>query len=289
MSSFVKWSPRFLVYAVFRGLAYLYFQLNTDEKKSIREAIVDCLGAASSRIGGIRLERTIRETYRHVADHYVEKMLVSAKPLSETMKVIKSSRLRGLRILKSAFRTHRGVIVATTHWGAAELTPALLCMHGFPLSIILETATPALLESLRRLTAGMDVELIVESGGSKVLASALGALSRGRVLITQVDEVDAWRRRPGKTIRLFGKTLYFDHTVEFIARKSGAAVVGLFANRIGMDKYAFTVERVSKAGEAGGSAEKSLRLWERYVLKSPEQWYQWKKWSRMLAVGLTIN
>ncbi|HPE36755.1 MAG TPA: hypothetical protein PK625_06355, partial [Spirochaetales bacterium] len=162
---------------------------------------------------------------------------------------------------------------------------AILYLRGYPVTVILETSTPELRRRLERQTAGHDVELLFASDEGTILERILDTLKRGRILITQCDEVDAWRRRKSRTIELFGHTLYFDHTLDFIARMSGATVLALYNRRLPTLRYRLVCEEVAVDGAlAQDVSKRSLNLWERYTLESPEQWHQWKKWALMKAM-----
>jgi lauroyl/myristoyl acyltransferase len=107
------------------------------------------------------------------------------------------------------------------------------------------------------------------------------ALKANRVLMTQCDEVDAWRKRKSQTISLFGKQLFFDNTIDVLSHRSGAPVVAAFLKRTGKNRYTLICEDVSVQRESASSARDCLELWEKYVQANPEQWYQWKKWGAM--------
>jgi lauroyl/myristoyl acyltransferase len=107
------------------------------------------------------------------------------------------------------------------------------------------------------------------------------SLRANRVLMTQCDEVDAWRRRKSHTINLFGKELFFDSTIDVLSHRSGAPVVAAFLKRSGGNRYTLILEDVSVQRTPQSTARDCLGLWEKYVSQYPEQWYQWKKWSAM--------
>ena len=189
---------------------------------------------------------------------------------------------RGLERLDAALARGKGAIVVTAHWGAVELIPlsrgARLPRIGSP-----RDEDAWLREALERLVSGRNVDLIIASRGDKVLERIFGALKEGRALVTQVDEVDAWRKRRSRTIRLFGKSLFFDHSLDFIAKRSGAAAVGIFCKRSEGLRYSLDCEEIAMDPAAVDVAVKAMRLWERRTIEEPEQWYQWKKWMDMKA------
>jgi len=71
------------------------------------------------------------------------------------------------------------------------------------------------------------------------------------------------------TIRLFGRSLYFDNTIEIIAKRTGAAVVGAFLDRGADGRYVMRIEDVSVERTPASVARECLSLWEKYVTRSP--------------------
>jgi Kdo2-lipid IVA lauroyltransferase/acyltransferase len=258
----------------------LYFLLNRRERRRIEDSVGDLLGE------GARAETAKRKVFGHILEHYFEKLLVANRPRGFLDAFLNARvRARGLECLDAALDRGKGAIAVTAHWGAVELIPPILLSRGYPVSAVLEAKSPRLREALERLAAGRDVELIIASRGDKVLHRIFDALARRRVLVTQVDEVDAWRKRPSRTIRLFGKSVFFDHSLDFIAKRSGAPTVGLFCRRSTGLRYELGCEAIALDPAIEDVAAKAMRLWERRTIEEPEQWYQWKKWMDMKAGG----
>ncbi|MGA2545890.1 MAG: hypothetical protein ABSF43_05050 [Rectinemataceae bacterium] len=256
----------------------VYFALNFRERRRIEASVSDLLGR------GERAEAAKRKVFGHILEHYFEKLLVANRSRSFLDAFLrKRVEARGLERLDEALVRGKGAIAVTAHWGAVELIPPFLVERGYPISVVLETRTPRLREALERLVVGRDVDLIIASRGDKVLERIFGALERGRVLVTQVDEVDAWRKRRSRTIRLFGKSLFFDHSLDFIAKRSDAPSVGIFCRRSDRLRYSLDCEEIALDPRTEDVAAKAMKLWERRTIAEPEQWYQWKKWMDMKA------
>jgi KDO2-lipid IV(A) lauroyltransferase len=256
----------------------LFFAFNHRERMRIEASVNDLLGP------GERAEATKKKVFGHILEHYFEKLLVANRS-RDFINTFVQTRVaaRGLECLDAALARGNGAIAVTAHWGAVELIPPFLSQRGYPVSIVLEARTTRLRRALERLTLGTDVELIIASRGDRVLERIFGALSRGRVLVTQVDEVDSWRRRLSRTIRLFGKSLFFDHSLDFIAKRSGAASVGIFCRREKGLRYQLSCEGLALDPVIEDVALKAMKLWERRTIEEPEQWYQWNKWMDMKA------
>jgi lauroyl/myristoyl acyltransferase len=254
----------------------LYFAVNTGERRRIEEGVRDLLGP------GARAERAKREVFGHILDHYFEKLLVTNRSMDFLRDFVgRKVTTEGLGALDAALERGRGAIAVTAHWGAVELVPPLLALRGYPVTIVMEARNPVFRRSLERLAAGRDVELLIASRGDRVLEGIFAALEKGRVLITQVDEVDSWRRRRSRIIRLFGKSLFFDHSLDFIAKRSGSPSVAIFCKRLPRLRYSLRCEELAPDPAAEDVALKAMRLWERRTLEDPEQWFQWAKWKLM--------
>jgi lauroyl/myristoyl acyltransferase len=274
----VRNAPPELARRVILAACAFWFAANARERKRIESNVADLLGP------GERTEAVKRQVLAHIPEHYFEKLLVANRPLAFVRSFIRERvRTGSLAALDDALRAGHGAIAVTTHWGAVELIPPVLVDRGYPLTVVLETRTPRLRKALERLVAGSDVELLISSRGDSVLDGIFASLRRGRVLLTQVDEVDSWRRRKSRTIRLFGKTLFFDHTLDFIAKHSLAPAVGLYCARTGGLYYDLRCEALAPDPLSVNVAVKALEHWERLILEAPEQWYQWLKWLSMKA------
>ena len=264
---------------IFHCIGTLYHLVFEHERKHILRNILDFARPLRRK----DVDRIFFGAKQGLYEHYLEKMIVATRPRYRIKRFIRErSRFLNHEILKDAYEQGDGVILVTAHWGAVELIPALLYLHEYPVSIVLETSTPKLAKTLARLISGSNVELIIESAGSQVLKSSLEALKRGRILMTQLDEVDVWKRRKGSTISLFNRSLYFDHMLDFVSSRTGAPAVGIFGRRLPGRRYEFQAEEINPEGNRSKIARKSLELWERYLIDHPDQWYQWKKWHAMI-------
>lgn len=256
----------------------LYYAVNHGERRLIERNIDDLLGRGS------RAESVKKRVFGNILEHYFEKLLLANRSVDFIRGYIRERiSCEGLETIDSALSRGRGVLAVTAHFGAVELIPPALALRGYPVSVVLETKTSRLRAALERASAQADLELIIASRGDRVLERIFDSLRKGRVLITQVDEVNAWRRRRSHTIKLFGSSLFFDHSLDFIAKRSSAPAVGLYCRRHEGLRYTLHCENISTEPCHENVAEKALKLWEKNVLESPEQWYEWSKWGLMKA------
>lgn len=269
-------SPR-MAQRYLRLVGSAYYLVNRHEKRVIESNVREVLAGREESY----IREVIREAFRGIATHYYEKMCSAYLDYQDVARYVDERfEIRGAELLQQAIQGGKGCILVTAHWGAVEYLPWVLHRRGFAASIILECATAKLARSLRGQVTHADTELISTGCGS-IFRRALESLSANRVLMTECDEVDAWRKRQGHTVRLFGKDLYFDNAIDVLAHRSGAPVVAAFLKRLGNGRYSLIVEDVSVKRSPPSKAQECLQLLQRYVSRNPEQWYQWKKWGEM--------
>ncbi len=259
------------------GKGFYFF--NRREKRLIEYNIRDFLAGKGEK----EIKRVTREAFNGIFEHYFEKMFAAYRKFESVKRYVeKNFSVQNIEVIDKALQKGRGVILVTAHFGAVEFIPWVLGLGGYPISVILEYNARVLKQALGEQISHCDVELISESDGKgSVFFRALKSLSENRILMTECDEVDKWRRRKSRTIRLFGKTLYFDDTLNVFAKRTHSPVVGVFLKRTGKKSYTLICEDISVEREVEDTARNVLYLWQKYVSESPEQWYQWKKWNNM--------
>ncbi len=272
-------SPR-IAQRYLHAIGFLYYMINRREKRIIERNVRTVLAGQRERY----IRKVVRETFKGIFTHYFEKMFGAFLDTETVARYVRSHfTVQGGELLSRALALGRGCILVTAHWGAVEFIPWVLFTEGFPSSVILECATTRLARSLQAKQGRTNTELISSGHGISIFLRALESLKANRVLMTQIDEVDAWRRRRGHTIRLLGKDLFFDNTIDVLSRRSGAPVVGAFLKRTGHHRYTLILEDVSVGLRPESMSRECLTLWEKYVTSYPEQWYQWKKLRQMIA------
>jgi KDO2-lipid IV(A) lauroyltransferase len=276
---FQHMSPR-VAKSYLHAIGFLYYLINRKEKREIEHNVRDVLQGQDER----HIRRVLRETFKGIFTHYFEKMFSAYLDYPTVRSYVdRHFSVEGIELLHKALEKGKGCVLVTAHWGAVEFIPWVLHTQRVPASVILECATANLARSLRGKLSNGDMQLISSEEGKSVFIRALQALASNRVLMTQCDEVDAWRRRVSHTIDLFGKRLFFDNTIDVLAHRSGAPVVAAFLKRTRGNRYTLILEDVSVQRTPESTARDCLSLWEKYVSRYPEQWYQWKKWGAMIA------
>jgi KDO2-lipid IV(A) lauroyltransferase len=276
---FRRMSPR-IAQSYLHAIGRLYYLINRREKREIEKNVTEVLHGQDASY----VRKVVRESFKGIFTHYFEKMFSAYLDYGTVRSYVdKHFKVEGAHLLSRALEQGKGCILVTAHWGAVEFIPWVLHTQGVPTSVILECATAKLAKSLKEKIAHRDTELISSEHGVSVFLRAMQSLKSNRVLMTQCDEVDAWRRRKSQTINLFGKELFFDSTIDVLSHRSGAPVVAAFLKRSSGNHYTLILEDVSVQRTPQSTARDCLSLWEKYVSQYPEQWYQWKKWSAMKA------
>jgi len=272
-------SPR-IAQRYLHGIGFLYYMVNRKEKRVIERNVRQVLAGQEERY----VRKVVHETFKGIFTHYFEKMFGAFLDCDTVCRYVKSHfTVQGGELIAKALEQGKGCILVTAHWGAVEFIPWVLPCEGLPSSVILECATTRLARSLQAKTGRTNTELISSGHGISIFLRALQSLQANRVLMTECDEVDVWRKRRGHTIRLLGQDLFFDNTIDVLSHRSGAPVVGAFLKRSGHNRYTLILEDVSVLRQPESTARECLTLWERYVTACPEQWYQWKKLGAMVA------
>ena len=274
---FRRMSPRTAQFYL-HAIGFLYYLFNRREKNVIEKNVRDVLRGQDESY----IRKVVRESFKGIFTHYFEKMFSGYLDYSTVRSYVhRHFKVEGAPLLQKALEQGKGCILVTAHFGAVEFIPWILLTRGIPASIILECATVKLANNLRDKARHGDMQFITSEHGGSVFLRAMQSLKSNRVLMTQCDEVDAWRRRRSQTINLFGKELFFDSTIDVLSHRSGAPVVAAFLKRSGRNQYTLVMEDVSVQRMSQSTARDCLGIWERYVSRYPEQWYQWKKWGAM--------
>ena len=272
--------PAQISYLYMQVIGKIYYLAKDKEKRLIERNIRDMLEGKDERY----IRNTIRQTFKGIFAHYFEKMFSAFKDVSQIRRFVQMKfTIQNESAVSDALSLGKGVILVTAHWGAVEFIPWVLALKGYPITVIAECTTKRLEKALYEKAKHMNAELLCNSSDTSVFFRAVASLKRNRLLMTECDEVDAWRKRENLTIELFGKKLFFDPTLNILARRSGAAVVGVFLQRVSRNEYTLKCESISRGERGVDTAHGAFSLWQKHMDEHPEQWYQWKKWRSMKA------
>ncbi len=280
----IRFLPVFLTQRYLAVLGGLYYLLNRREKTLIRNTIARVF---KKKLAAPHLYRVVQQTFRGIFAHYHEKLFLAYAHYQRVFRFLKDRiRFEGEEHLQAALAGGRGVILVTGHYGAVEFLPGILAIHGYPATMICRFQTERLRASLTERAQRVKMELI-DADGAHVFAAAFRALRRGRLLIAECDEFDEWRLDPHKFVWFLGSRLALDRSLDLLQKRSGAPVVTALAQRNGSRRY--TVNFTPIPSGAVPVAEQCLGVLEEAIQAQPEQWYQWKKFGKMIQAPLEVE
>ena len=283
---------RFLPFSVSRCyvmvLGRLYYLLNWTEKILIRKTIKHVLGR---KIPAPILNKKVKAAFKGIYDHYHEKLFVGYSNFPRLLKFLRSQvRFAGAEKLQAALQDGKGVILVTGHFGAVEFLPGALALNGYPTSMICRFQTTRLRESMGQRAEAVGLHLIDADEGNIIL-SGMKALKEGRILITECDEFDEWRPDPHRDSYFLNCRLPSDRTLELLRKRSGAQVITALMQRDGQKQYTCNLTPVGNGGSPVNLPihEQCLSVLESSVENYPEQWYQWKKFGKMIKSHFEVE
>jgi KDO2-lipid IV(A) lauroyltransferase len=281
---------RFLPFALSRyylaTLGELYYLLHWREKRLIRQAIGYTF---KNRLEPGVLEEKMRDTFTGIFDHYHEKLFLAYSHFKRLLKFLKNKiRFFGEEKLQEALAAGKGVIMVTGHYGAVEFLPGALAAKGYPAAMICRFQTSRLRKSLTQRARVVDLDLIDADDGNIVLA-AMKALKQGRILITECDEFDEWRPDPHRHSYFLNCQMPVDRSLDILRKRSGAPVLTALMERDGYQHYTMNLTPVANGDSPRSTSEECLRILEAAIEARPEQWYQWKKFGKIIKSRLEVE
>jgi lauroyl/myristoyl acyltransferase len=289
---FNSWLFRLLPFSVSRGyimfLGRLYYLLNWSEKVLINQTFRYVF---RRKFAAAVLNRKLKGAFRGIFDHYHEKLFVGYSHFPRLCEFLKTKvKFAGTEKLQEALQEGKGVILVTGHFGAVEFLPGALALNGYPTSMICRFQTTRLRESMGKRAADVGLELIDADEGNIIL-SAMKALKQGRILITECDEFDEWRPDPRRSGEFLNCRLPSDRTLDLLQKRSGASVVTALMKRDGKKNYTCNLTAVGNGAFPSQMSwsERCLSVLEDTVEDHPEQWYQWKKFGKLIKSQVEVK
>ena len=271
------WYPPRVLRSYVRALGRLYFSKKPHDRDHYLQALRETFGAT---LGRRKVDATLETSVLHgIFDHYFEKML-SAYWGYERVRayLLKRVRLVHADLLDRSLAEGRGLILSTGHFGAVEFLPGSLAFRGYPVTMAVRYQTRRLKTTMEEIARRAGVEALDVDEGS-VMPRALAGLRRGRIFITELDEMESWKPAAHKMMNFFGRRVPLDRTVELLHRRTGAPVLLALMERVGALRYQLILEKPQEHHAApiglGPDAQMLKRL-EHYVYDAPDHWYIWK-------------
>jgi lauroyl/myristoyl acyltransferase len=101
--------------------------------------------------------------------------------------------------------------------------------------------------------------------------------------------MEEWRPSSKQFISFLGRRTGLDRTINALHKRTGAEVVFALIHRHSLNKYSFIAHPVNTGVQSNHSVgSELLKILEQYILRYPEQWYQWKNYFLIGASGSEV-
>jgi len=277
-----RFLPFFLTRWYIACMGRFYYLLNWRDKALIAKTIRHVL---RGRMSTEEAQQKTKGAFGGIFDHYHEKLFVGYSNFPKLLDFFRTQvRFQGEEKLKETLAAGKGAILVTGHFGAVELLPGTLAVHGFPTSMICRFQTNRLRDSLGRRAGWIGLHLI-DADQENSFFAAVKALKAGRILITECDEFDEWRADPNQGASFLDRRLTGDRTLDILSKRSGAPVVAAMVKRDGGQEYTCHLTALDNGAAPVNMSisQRCLNILEA-VKAHPEQWYQWKKFGKLINI-----
>jgi lauroyl/myristoyl acyltransferase len=278
-----RFLPFFLTRWYIACMGRFYYLLNWRDKALIAKTIRHVL---RGRMSTEEAQQKTKGAFGGIFDHYHEKLFVGYSNFPKLLDFFRTQvRFQGEEKLKETLAAGKGAILVTGHFGAVELLPGTLAVHGFPTSMICRFQTNRLRDSLGRRAGWIGLHLI-DADQENSFFAAVKALKAGRILITECDEFDEWRADPNQGASFLDRRLTGDRTLDILSKRSGAPVVAAMVKRDGGQEYTCHLTALDNGAAPVNMSisQRCLNILEASVKAHPEQWYQWKKFGKLINI-----
>ncbi|MGD9123879.1 MAG: lysophospholipid acyltransferase family protein, partial [Desulfarculaceae bacterium] len=253
-----------------------YFLLAGKERRRIKKALSNFQEGQSKKVNW-------RQIRAGIFDHYHEKLFLGFKPFGHIRRrLLNGVQIKGLDILHKALSQGRGVILATGHFGAVEFLPGALSFRNLPVTAMVHCKSKSLAQTIRTRAERAGV-MLMDPKSEAVFFSALRHLAKGRILITQCDEIDMWRPYKKRHISFLGHRAGLDRSLDVLAGKSKAPVVFGLLHRRPWGRFEMVLQELpDRTGARNQSlvSAQCLAFLDQAVKITPQAWYEWKKLSQ---------
>jgi lauroyl/myristoyl acyltransferase len=229
-----------------------------------------------------------------ILDHYHEKLFLGFSRFNTVKRYIQQRvAISGLGPLRKAVARGRGVIMVTGHFGALEYLPCTLAFTGLPLTVMVHCRSQELRQRLED-RARVCGATLLDPKTNSTFFEAVEHLRQGRVLITQCDELEAWRPYPARRIQFLGLNMGLDRSLDLLARKASCPVFFGLVHRRGHGRYHLPLLPVAPQITPSGLklfSAACLEMLNERIVKEPQAWYEWRKLAPIVAqqAGSTLD
>lgn len=256
----------------FGGIAYFV------NYKRAKIAYSNMRAAFGSEKEPAEIRRIVKCLYRNFGQMLAEVLRLPGVDEAYLEKYIK---VEGWHNFEDAFKTGRGVIFLTGHFGNWELSSIASALRGFPLFVLAREQKMTRLNNL--------LNAARETKGCKVIKKGMAAREiyehlAGNGIVGILSDQDAGKK--GVFITFFGRPTSSPRGAFALAGKTGALIAPAFAVRSKGPYHTIFIEppiAVSNEGDMEANELEAMQkfgsLLESFIRKYPEQWlWLHKRW-----------
>ena len=292
LSSFLQSQPNVFIYRKLGWkltfyytvvLGGLYFFFNRVERRKIKKSVHDVFAGLKSHSE----KRSITwEVFRGITLHYYEK-LFNAFSSAETLKAFFNIHMNrdDIAAIEKGLSKGKGVLLVTGHFGGVEFIPGYLAAKNLPVTIIVRFSSNSLRNMSIQKAKEFSARIIDVDTTPNIMKSIMDDLKENRIVITQCDEIHAWKPSKHNKISFLGKNMHLDRTMDILVKRVNPTIVFGLMHRETDHRYQFITtswEEIKKAYTRTAETPLSrvaLNFLEQYIYKYPREWYQWKQYA----------
>lgn len=296
LSSFLQRQPNILIFKRFGWrfafyytyfLGGFYFFFNKKDKKKIKNSINSVFSGLKSNSE----KKTITlSVFRGIITHYYEK-LFNAVSSAETLKAFFEINVKddGMTHIKQGLLKGSGVLLVTGHFGGVEFIPGYLAANNLPVTIIVRFRSRLLRNISIQKAKEFSARIIDVDHTPNIIKAIINNLKENRIVITQCDEINAWKSYKHERVSFLGKDIHLDRTMDILMKRVNPAIVFGLMHRESAYRYRFITTCSAEVAKGQSNAEKmpvsrlALSFLEQYIYRYPREWYQWKQYADIVA------
>ncbi len=265
--------PLELAYLVSQPIADLFFLTWASKREAACRNYARLLGISPQ---DPRARRLARSSFHHFGRYIAELLSVQGWDLEDLRSRVT---IYGDEHFQEAASYGRGVIFTSAHMGSIEVASALLLIHGYRITSVMEQLRPWWLhEWVVACRARMGVTLLPAEGTGLRL---LRALKRNELVALVIDL--GVKNGDGQPVTFFGHKTWFPTAPARLARLSGAPLLFGLAVRKPHGRFVayvsppiFAQPQLDPEEDAHQTTQRLLREFERFVARYPDQWYPFR-------------
>ena len=267
----IKHLPVCISYGAAHMIASLSYRMHTPAVQNIKKNFTLVYPGATE----MELSEKTRRLFRNYAEYLVDYGRFSGlDPRTILEKIV---RFEGEENLNHALEMKKGLILLTAHLGNWELGGIYFSAYGLKVNVVTLPDDDREINSSRsRYRERYGVKTITVGDSPLSSVSLVNALMNNEVVAMLIDRYGD--RKDSVAVSFFHGTARFPLGPFMLSRITGAPVVVAFVIRekgqyIGFVEEPFIVENKAMEQEA---LEKVVRILESYIVKYPEQWYDFR-------------